>query len=67
MWRQAAVEVLRALGAGSIVDMSSGLGIRSVSETFPYATRKWAVRGISGSAASELGRMGVRVTAISQT
>jgi len=61
---QAVIEALRASGAGSIVNMSSGLAIRSVPGTFPYSTSKWAVRGISGCAASELGRMGVRVNAV---
>ena len=61
---QAAFEALRASGAGSVVNMSSGVAIRSVPGMLPYATSKWAVRGISGSAAAELGRMGVRVNTI---
>src|ERR1700761_7336247 len=45
---QAAFEALRASGAGSVVNMSSGVAIRSVPGMLPYATSKWAVRGIGG-------------------
>jgi 3alpha(or 20beta)-hydroxysteroid dehydrogenase len=61
---QAAFEALRASGAGAVVNMSSGLAIRSVPGTLPYATSKWAVRGIGATAATELGRMGIRVNTI---
>jgi 3alpha(or 20beta)-hydroxysteroid dehydrogenase len=61
---QAAIEALRASGAGSIINIASGVAIRHVPGTFPYSTSKWAVRGVSGCAAAELGRMGVRVNAI---
>ena len=58
---KAAYEALKASGKGSIVNVSSGNGIRLQPETMPYTTSKFAMRGVSGVAAAELGRVGIRV------
>jgi 3alpha(or 20beta)-hydroxysteroid dehydrogenase len=58
---KAAYEALRASGKGSIINVSSGNAIRFQPGTVPYTTSKFAVRGVSGCAAAELGRVGIRV------
>ena len=61
---QAVVEPMRAAGGGSIVNISSISGVRHIPGQVAYATSKWALRGMSGCAAAELGRVGVRVNTI---
>lgn len=61
---QTAFEALRASGRGSIINVASGVAARHVPATFPYSASKWAVRGLSGCAAAELGRLGIRVNTI---
>jgi 3alpha(or 20beta)-hydroxysteroid dehydrogenase len=51
-------------GAGSIVNISSIAGLRSAGTCFAYGATKWAVRGMTKSAARELGPHGVRVNSI---
>jgi 3alpha(or 20beta)-hydroxysteroid dehydrogenase len=51
-------------GAGSIVNISSIAGLRSAGPCFAYGATKWAVRGMTKSAARELGPHGVRVNSI---
>ncbi|MYE46022.1 MAG: glucose 1-dehydrogenase [Chloroflexi bacterium] len=51
-------------GGGSIVNISSGAGMRAGSGGFAYAASKWAVRGMTKSAAARLGRHGIRVNSI---
>jgi 3alpha(or 20beta)-hydroxysteroid dehydrogenase len=58
---KAAYEALRASGKGSIINVASGNAIRFQPGTVPYTTSKFAVRGVSGCAAAELGRVGIRV------
>src|SRR5258708_35513478 len=49
---------------GSIVNVSSNAGTGHVPGIFSYATTKWAVRGMSKLAASELAARGIRVNVI---
>ena len=51
-------------GGGSIVNISSGAGMRAGSSGFAYGASKWAVRGMTKSAAVRLGRHGIRVNSI---
>jgi 3alpha(or 20beta)-hydroxysteroid dehydrogenase len=55
---------MRAQGEGSIVNISSIGGMRGASPCFAYGATKWAVRGMTKSAAQELGPHGVRVNSI---
>jgi 3alpha(or 20beta)-hydroxysteroid dehydrogenase len=55
---------MSARGAGSIVNISSIGGLRGASSCFAYGATKWAVRGMTKSAAQELGPHGVRVNSI---
>lgn len=61
---QAVVEQLRAAGGGSIINVSSIEGLRGAPMVHPYVASKWAVRGISKSAAIELGKDNIRVNSI---
>jgi|SRR5580658_4238029 3alpha(or 20beta)-hydroxysteroid dehydrogenase len=60
---QAAFEALMA-SKGAIVNIASAVGFRHTPGLFAYSASKWAVRGISGCAAAELGRRGVRVNTV---
>ena len=51
-------------GGGSIINISSGAGMRAGSSGFAYAASKWAVRGMTKSAAVQLGPHGIRVNSI---
>jgi 3alpha(or 20beta)-hydroxysteroid dehydrogenase len=55
---------MRDAGAGSIVNISSLAGLQAAAGAFAYGTSKWAVRGMTKSAAAELARRGVRVNSI---
>ncbi len=55
---------MREAGAGSIVNISSLAGLQAASGAFAYGTSKWAVRGMTKTAAVELARRGVRVNSI---
>ncbi len=61
---QAVVEPMKTSGGGSIINICSVVGMRSPIGQFPYATTKWAVRGMTGCAAAELARDGIRVNAV---
>jgi 3alpha(or 20beta)-hydroxysteroid dehydrogenase len=50
--------------SGSIVNISSIGGLRAAASCFAYGATKWAVRGMTKSAAQELGPHGVRVNSI---
>jgi 3alpha(or 20beta)-hydroxysteroid dehydrogenase len=51
-------------GSGSIVNISSGAGIRATAGSFAYAASKFAVTGMTKAGAMELGRHGVRVNSV---
>ena len=61
---QAVAIPMREAGSGSIVNISSLAGLQGAAGAFAYSTSKWAVRGMTKTAAIELGRRGVRVNSI---
>lgn len=60
---RAVAPVMRAHGSGSIVNVSSAAGLVGFHEA-AYTSSKWAVRGLSKSAAAELARWGIRVNSV---
>lgn len=50
--------------SGSIINLSSIAGLRGAGPCFAYGATKWAVRGMTKSAAQELGPHGIRVNSI---
>ena len=58
------VEPMNAAGGGSIINISSVAGLRGASTLFAYSASKWAVRGMTQSAALELARFKIRVNAV---
>lgn len=61
---QAVVPSMRATGGGSIVNVCSVLGLLGGRENVAYAASKWALRGLTKSAAIDLGVHGIRVNAV---
>ncbi len=61
---QASVESMKAAGGGSIINVSSIEGLRGAIMVHPYVASKWAVRGMTKSAALELGAHQIRVNSI---
>lgn len=55
---------MRAAGGGSIVNVSSIAGMRGARALSAYSASKFAIRGITRSAAMELGHDGIRVNAV---
>jgi NAD(P)-dependent dehydrogenase (short-subunit alcohol dehydrogenase family) len=55
---------MRRQGGGSIVNMSSTAGLFGLPRRAPYASAKWAIRGLTRTLAQELGPHGVRVNCI---
>jgi len=51
-------------GSGSIINISSIAGLAGVGRAHAYAATKWAVRGMSKSAALEFAAHGVRVNSV---
>ena len=60
---RALAPVMAGNGGGSIVNISSIGGMRGV-PAFAYAATKWAVRGMTKTAARELGPLGIRVNSV---
>ena len=61
---QAALPALKASPSPSIVNIVSSDGIKGMNGVSAYASTKWALRGLTKSAAIELGRYGIRVNAV---
>ena len=56
--------VMAEAETGSIINISSVAGLMGTLGSFAYSASKWAVRGMTKSAAKELGRRGVRVNSV---
>lgn len=61
---RAVVAPMKRAGKGSIVNISSVDGFQSKNGLIAYSASKWAVRGMTKSAAIELGKHGIRVNSV---
>jgi len=61
---KAVVPGMKAAGGGSIVNISSAAGLVPMVGLHAYTASKWGVRGVTKSAALELGHDGIRVNSI---
>lgn len=61
---QAAAPAMRARGGGSIVNISSIAGLRGFAGAVAYVGTKWAVRGMTKTAAGELAADRIRVNSV---
>ncbi len=61
---RAAIKPMKAAGGGSIINISSIDGVQSKAGLCAYSSTKWAVRGLTKSAAIELGQYGIRVNSV---
>lgn len=61
---RAAVEVMREKRSGAIINISSIAALGSVPGGFAYGSSKWAVRGMTALAATELAPLGIRVNGV---
>ncbi|WP_275294298.1 SDR family oxidoreductase [Amycolatopsis sp. La24] len=61
---KAAAPALRRAAGGAIVNIASVMGLGGTAHYAPYVASKWAVRGLTQTAALELGRDGIRVNTI---
>ncbi len=59
-----AAPAMQANGSGSIINISSIAGLKSAAVAHAYSATKWAVRGMTKSAAVELAPHGVRVNSV---
>ena len=58
------VPAMERAGGGSIVNISSTAGLRGSARAFAYGATKWALRGMTKSAAMELAPRGIRVNSV---
>ncbi|WP_030754526.1 glucose 1-dehydrogenase [Streptomyces griseus] len=61
---RAVVPAMRAAGGGSIVNMSSQAGLQGIWGHGGYGAAKWGLRGLTKTAAIELGPDGIRVNSV---
>ena len=61
---KAAMPLMRDSGGGSIVNISSIDGIGSKNGLISYTASKFAIRGMTKTAAMEWGRFGIRVNSV---
>jgi 3alpha(or 20beta)-hydroxysteroid dehydrogenase len=61
---QAVAAIMTSQKSGSIINISSIAGLRGSGGAFAYGASKWAVRGMTKSAAQELSPHGIRVNSI---
>jgi 3alpha(or 20beta)-hydroxysteroid dehydrogenase len=61
---KAAIAPMRASGGGSIVNIGSIAGIRGFPLHASYGASKWAIRGLTKTAATELGPSGIRINVV---
>lgn len=61
---RAVSQAMMEQGSGAIVNISSIAGMQNSAGAVAYGASKWAVRGMTKSAAAELGRYGIRVNSI---
>jgi 3alpha(or 20beta)-hydroxysteroid dehydrogenase len=61
---RAAIAPMTSGGGGSIVNISSGAGLRATKYNFAYAATKYAVTGMTAASALELARNRIRVNSI---
>jgi 3alpha(or 20beta)-hydroxysteroid dehydrogenase len=59
-----AAPAMKANGSGSIINISSIAGLGAAAMAHAYSATKWAVRGMSKSAAVELASAGIRVNSV---
>jgi 3alpha(or 20beta)-hydroxysteroid dehydrogenase len=51
-------------GGGAIVNISSNAGMEGLPMLAAYSSSKWAIRGLTRSAAIDLGRLNIRVNSV---
>jgi 3alpha(or 20beta)-hydroxysteroid dehydrogenase len=61
---QAVTRTMRDAGGGAIVNISSTSGLQGLPFVGAYGSSKWAVRGLTKSAAIDLGPKGIRVNSV---
>lgn len=61
---KAVVESMKSAGGGSIVNVSSSAGLVGVKDAIAYSASKWAVRGLTRSAALDLAPYSIRVNSV---
>ena len=61
---KSAIAPMRASGGGSIVNIASIAGTRGFQQHGSYGASKWGIRGLTKTAAAELGPSGIRVNVV---